>query len=49
MFIFILSALSALITAFLVMVAVQLLRIEKTISECVEIAEIRVKKLYVRN
>ena len=46
MFFFILSVLSALIAAFLILVALQLLRMERVISECTDIADVKVKKLY---
>ena len=46
MFSFILSVLSVLIVAFLVLVALQLLRMERIISECTDVAEVKVKKLY---
>ncbi|MBN1307052.1 MAG: hypothetical protein JXA18_03985 [Chitinispirillaceae bacterium] len=43
---FVLSVLSALIAAFLIMTAVQLIRIERVIEACADIADIKVKKLY---
>jgi hypothetical protein len=46
---FILSVLAALIAAFLVMTAVQLIRIERVITECADTADVKVKKLYGRN
>ena len=46
MIFFILSVLSVLIAAFLVMTAVQLIRIERVINECVDAADIKVKKYY---
>lgn len=46
MFFFVLSVLSALIAAFLVMIALQLLRMERIIAECTNIADVKVKKLY---
>ena len=42
----ILAILSTLIIAFLVMIAIQLLRIERALSDSIDIAEIKVKKLY---
>ena len=48
MFFFILTTLSALITAFLIMIALQLIRMEKVVAECTDIADIKVKKLYGR-
>ena len=44
--VFILSVLAALIAAFLVMTAVQLIRIERVIETCADIADIKVKKIY---
>ncbi len=49
MFFFILSVLSVLIAAFLVMTAVQLLRVERVLSECSDIADVKVKTLYGRH
>lgn len=46
MIFFILSVLAALIGAFLVMTAVQLIRIERVITECADIADVKVKKMY---
>lgn len=46
MFFFVLSVLSALVAAFLIMVALQLLRMERVIAECTDIADVKVKKLY---
>lgn len=43
---FILSTLSALITAFLIMTAVQLIRIERIISDATDLTDVHVKKLY---
>jgi hypothetical protein len=43
---FILSTLSVLISAFLIMIAIQLIRIEKIISDSTDLAEVHVKKLY---
>ena len=49
MFFFILSLLSACIAAFLILVALQLLRIERVVAECTDIADVKVKKLYGKN
>jgi hypothetical protein len=46
--IFILSVLSVLVAVFLIMIAVQLIRIEKEIDMCTDIVELYVKKLYHR-
>jgi hypothetical protein len=46
MFFFILSVLSVLIATFLVMIALQLLRVERVIEQCTDIADVKVKKLY---
>lgn len=48
MFFFILSMLALFIVAFLIMVAIQLIRMERLIIECSDIAEISVKKMYKR-
>lgn len=44
--IFILTSLSALVTAFLIMITVQLIRIEKEIDNATDLVELQVKKLY---
>ena len=46
MVLFILSVLSCLIGAFLVMIAVQLIRIERILNNCSNLTEMHVKKLY---
>ena len=46
MFVFILSVLSVFIAAFLILVALQLLRMERVIAECTDIADVKVRKLY---
>lgn len=46
MILFILSILSFLVGAFLVMVAVQLIRIERILNDCTNLTEMHVKKLY---
>jgi hypothetical protein len=46
MILFILSVLSFLVGAFLVMVAVQLIRIERILNDCTNLTEMHVKKLY---
>lgn len=46
MFIFILSCMALLITTFLVMIAVQLLKMERIIADCTDQTEVQVKKLY---
>jgi hypothetical protein len=45
----VLSVLSSLIITFLVMIAVHLLRIERVISDCTDIADVKVKRLYGKN
>ncbi|NLW31247.1 MAG: hypothetical protein GXY77_07315 [Fibrobacter sp.] len=46
MILFIFICLAALLSAFLVMISVQLIRIEKSVSQITEITEIHVKKMY---
>lgn len=46
MFLFILSILGLSIVAFLLMIAVQLIRIEKAISNSTDLVELHVRKLY---
>jgi uncharacterized protein (DUF58 family) len=46
MIFFILSVLAVFTIAFLVMTAIQLIRIERVISECADIAEVKVRKMY---
>jgi hypothetical protein len=46
MFLFILSVLSICIVAFLLMIAVQLIRIEKAIANSTDLVELHVRKLY---
>jgi len=48
MFFFIMSMLALFIVAFMIMVAVQLIRMERLIIECNDIAEISVRKMYKR-
>jgi len=45
----ILTTLSILIAAFLVMIAIQLIRIEKAIENCTNTVEVYVKKMYHRS
>ena len=45
----ILTALAILIIAFLIMISVQLIRIEKEIEQCSNIVEVYVKKMYHRS
>lgn len=46
MLLFIFTCIALFITAFLVMIAIQLIGIEKVISEITEITELHVKKIY---